>query len=93
VVLGFPFSTGDWGEMKIGLVILLALAAVFACVWLVKLLNVKDFDKSIREEKKKFFPPPLNPAKSAEGKSSGKGDAEAQKGRPSKAVPKNREIP
>ena len=49
--------------MKIGIVMVLALAAVFACFWLVKLLNVKDFDKSIREEKKKFFPPPLDPAK------------------------------
>jgi hypothetical protein len=71
--------------MKIGLAILVILAAVFACVWLVKLLNVKDFDKSIREEKKKFFPPPLDQAKNAEIKPPPKGRAEARKRNQQKA--------
>jgi hypothetical protein len=73
--------------MKIGLGILLALAAIFACVWLVKLLNVKDFDKSIREEKKKFFPPPLGQAKSSGMEASQKGGAGTKKSNPPKALP------
>jgi hypothetical protein len=79
--------------MKIGLVILLALGAVFACVWLAKLLNVKDFDKSIREEKKKFFPPPLDPTKSSGTGSSKQGEAGTRKQNPPKTAQKNREIP
>lgn len=65
--------------MKIALVIILVLAVIFACVWLVKLLNVKDFDKSIQEEKKKFFPPPMDAAKNPKIRPANKGTAETKK--------------
>lgn len=42
----------------------LAIFAVLSiCVWLFKLLNMRNIDENIAEERKKFFPAQLKPPK------------------------------
>ncbi len=60
-------------------IVLVIAVLFFVCFWLFKILNVRNMDESIYDDRKKFFPaqlkppskmPPINPPK-AEKKESG----------------------